>query len=285
MELALVAVLTIPSYFASAVGGSRKLATVFKMEEEDTETGRALSEAKGDIVLKDSSFSYGDHEALNDISVVIPYGKITAIIGPNGSGKSTLAKLIDRLYPANNGDILLGDENATDVSLKSWRQQFGIVSQSPSLFSGSIRDNICYGLEREVSQEELDRVVQLSGLEDIIAAHPEGLDYEIGLKGNRLSGGEQQRVAIARALLKNPQYLILDEATANLDVRTEAEVSDGLRELMKDRTVIIIAHDYQVVRDADQFIIMKEGTIETVGTLQEVSGNDYFRQFIKADIA
>ena len=270
LELTLVAIMTLPSYFAATVGGSKKLASLLTMPEEDVQAGKPLDEYEGDLVLSGVSFAYDEKPVLRDVSAAIPRGKVTAIVGANGSGKSTLIKLIDRLYPAEGGEIALGSEDASAVSLKSWRERFGVVAQSPALFAGTIRDNILYGCGRQVSAEELEKVVHLANLDDVIAAHPQGLDYEMGIQGTGLSGGEQQRVAIARALLKDPEFLILDEATANLDARTAAEVKAGLSALMAGRTVIEIAHDPAALGDADHVILLRHGALVDSGTPEEL---------------
>ena len=282
LELTLVAIMTLPSYFASTVGGSKKLVSIFAEQEEDVDSGEQTVEGDGELRLENLSFSYDDERTvLDQISAVIPQGKVTALVGPNGSGKSTLSMLIDRLYPAGSGDVYLGTTKAADISLKAWRAGFAVVSQSPSLFSGTLRDNICYGLNREVSEEELRRVVQLAGLDEVIKSHEGGLDYEIGLKGSGLSGGEQQRVAIARAMLKDADYLILDEATANLDRKTEEAVKKGLASLMQGRTVIEIAHSASAIRDADHVIVLDDGRIVAEGTPTELEkSNAFFHRLV-----
>lgn len=281
LELTLVGIMTLPSYFAATVGGSKKLASIFTAREEDTETGASLSGERADLRLDSVSFSYDERTVVDDVRVVIPQGKVTALVGPNGSGKSTLIKLIDRLYPAGNGDVLLGDEKAADVSLKSWRGQFAVVSQTPALFAGSLRSNICYGIARKVSEEELARVVRLANLEDVVASRAGGLDYTVGVKGIGLSGGEQQRVVIARALLKDANILILDEATANLDLKTEQEVKKGLNELMRGRTVIEIAHSASAIADADNVIVLDGGRIVAAGTPEALEQSSaFYRQLV-----
>ena len=280
LELAMVALLTLPNYFSAAGGGTKKLASIFRMKDEDVESGKVLDTA-GDIRMEGVSFGYGDKDVVKDVTVCIPNGKVTAVIGPNGSGKSTLMKLIDRLYVTEKGCIYLGNENASDISLKSWRNNFAVVSQNASLFSGTVRENILYGLDREVSEEELMNVIRAANLSDVIGSHPDGLNRDIGIKGDKLSGGEQQRVAIARALLKDPEILILDEATANLDQKTEEEVKKGLNVLMEGRTVIMVAHSYSAIRDADLIIVMKDGGIEAAGTKEQLAGtNDFFAQMV-----
>ncbi len=277
----MVGIMTLPSYFASAAGGSRKLKSIFAMKEEDTETG-AASVPTDDITLKDVTFGYQETTVIDHVSVVIPKGKVTAVIGPNGSGKSTLIKLIDRLYPAEGGDLRIGEADASDVSLKAWRSQFAVVSQNTAVFAGTIRSNICYGAAEPVSEEALRRAVRLANLEEVVASRQGGLDYEVGVKGAGLSGGEQQRVAIARALLKDPQVLILDEATANLDAKTEAEVKKGLNELMKGRTVIEIAHNYAAIRDADYVVVLDQGRLADSGSPGEMEERcAFYRQMTR----
>ena len=282
LELTLVAIMTLPSYFAATIGGSKKLVSIFREPEEDVESGEALASAEGDIRLENVSFAYTDRPVVQELSALIPQGKVTAIVGPNGSGKSTVSRLIDRIYPADSGDLFLGGVKAADVSLRSWRDAFAVVSQTPALFAGSLRDNITYGIGHEVSGEELERVVELANLKDVVASHEGGLDYKIGLKGTGLSGGEQQRVAIARALLKDPKILILDEATANLDAKTEEEVKKGLASLMAGRTVIEIAHKASALQDADQVIVLDEGRVTASGTIAEVEEKSaFFRQLMQ----
>ncbi len=280
MEVGITYLLSIPTIFAAALGGSKKLASLLQGKEEDTEAGKEMDKS-GDIVLSDASFSYGNDKTIDSLSVVIPANKVTAIVGYNGSGKSTLVKLIDRLYPLNEGELKLGEGNASDTSLRSWRNRFAIVSQNARLFSGSIRENICYGMN-EVKEEKLNAAVKAAGLEDLVME--KGLDYEVGVKGSRLSGGERQRVCIARALLKDPQYLILDEATANLDAKTETEVKAGLNQLMKGRTVLEIAHNYSALQDADYILVMNEGKLSDFGTKEEIEERDPFVEAMKRAI-
>lgn len=283
LELTLVAIMTLPSYFASTVGGSKKLAAILTMPEEDTQTGGDLPEQTGAVRLQGVTFAYEQSPVLSDVSAILPAGKVTAIVGTNGSGKSTLVKLIDRLYPLENGSLMLGETNAEEISLQAWRAGIGVVSQSPALFMGTIRDNIRYGTEREIADSEWDEIVAAANLGSVLAAHEGGLDYPVGINGTGLSGGEQQRVAIARAMLKNPAVLILDEATANLDAKTEAEVKKGLSALMKGRTVIEIAHSASAIRDADHVLVLDHGKLVAVGTPSELSQTDpFFQKLMRA---
>ncbi len=276
LELTLVAIMTLPSYFASTVGGSKKLAAILTMPEENVSIGGAMPEQTGDIRLEDAAFAYEEKSVIDGVSAVIPAGKVTAIIGANGSGKSTLVKLIDRLYPLGSGSLMIGEANAGDVSLQAWRERIGVVSQSPALFAGTIRDNIRYGTDHEITDAEWNAIVAASNLGSVLASHEGGLDYAVGIDGTGLSGGEQQRVAIARAMLRNPDILILDEATANLDPKTEAEVKEGLRNLMQNRTVVEIAHSASAIEDADSVIVLDKGRIAASGTPEELQKTSPF---------
>lgn len=278
LQLTLVAIMTLPSYFASAFGGSKELVSVFRRKEENIVSGAPLNEQSGDLRAQDVSFAYNEKSVVEHVNFEFPSGKVTAIIGNNGSGKSTLLKLASRLYPSSEGGFYLGEAKDKDISLQAWRDQFGIVAQNASLFSGSIRSNITYGLSKEPSEADLKRVVSLSCLDSVVASHEGGLDYEVGVKGSRLSGGEQERVAIARAMMKNPACLLLDEATANLDTKTESEIEKGLTNLMQGRTVIMVAHHYSLVKNADCVLVMDHGRVVDHGTPEELlKRNPYYQ--------
>ena len=228
------------------------------------------------------TFGYGDEKVVKNVSLIIPKGKVTAIIGPNGSGKTTVLRLLDRLYPDYEGNICIGDENSKNISLRKWRERFAVVSQNASLFEGTIRDNITYGLEN-VSEEEISSVVKLACLEDVIASHQGGLRFNVGVNGEKLSGGERQRVAIARAMIKNADYLVLDESTANLDPITEKKVRDSIETLKKGRTVIMVAHNYSAIANADKIIVLNDGVVEDEGTSDELLGTNSFFKLFKAE--
>ena len=281
LELTLVAIMTLPSYFASTVGGSKKLARILEMQEENVTEGGKMPESAGTIRIENASFAYEEAPVINGVSAVIPEGKVTAVVGANGSGKSTLIRLIDRLYPLGGGSILYGETDSTGVSLKEWRSKFGVVSQDPSLFAGTIRSNISYGTDREIKDDEWEAVIQAARLGSVLASHEGELDYVIGTGGTGLSGGEQQRVAIARAMLRDPRILILDEATASLDPETESEVKQGLTALMRGRTVIEIAHSASAARDADHVIVLDRGKVAASGTPSELlETSPFFRKLM-----
>ncbi|MBQ5986505.1 MAG: ABC transporter ATP-binding protein [Clostridia bacterium] len=274
-----IAFMGFPMYFSEGIGGTKKIVSVFRKEEENVEAGAEAGAAQGDIVLQNGAFAYTDHNAVQNLNVVIPAGQVTAIVGTNGSGKSTMIKLIDRLYPLNDGALSIGSDRAEDISLKSWRRRFAVVSQKTALFSGTLKENICYGIE-DASDEAVQNAVRVAGLSELVAE--KGLEYDVGVAGSKLSGGEAQRVSIARALVKNPDYLILDEATANLDTRTEAEVTSGIAALMQGRTTIVIAHDFATIEHADNVIVMRDGRIEDSGKRDEmIARNPYMKLMVE----
>lgn len=264
-EITMMAAMVLPSYFASTIGGSKKMVSIFTQPEENTAQGAELSSETGDLCTEGLNFSYDDRQILNDVNVTIPQGKVTALVGPNGSGKTTLVRVLQRLYPYESGNLSFNGENAENISLQSWRKMFAVVSQKPAMFSGSIRENICYGIEREVSEEELLNVVHLADLDKVVASYDDGLDHQVGSRGSNLSGGEQQRIAIARAMLKDAKILILDEATASLDTSTEGRVKDGLAALIEGRTVIEIAHRRSAALGADHVIALDDGRVVASG--------------------
>ncbi|SDA37324.1 ATP-binding cassette, subfamily B, AbcA/BmrA [Lachnospiraceae bacterium G11] len=271
-----------PTVFAATKGGSGKLISILREHEEILDDGRNEAGVQGDISLSNISFKYEDRKVLDGVSLRIPKGKVTTIVGPNGSGKSTVLKVIDRIYGDFDGNLLMGEENSRNVPLKEWRDKFGVVGQNASMFEGSIKDNILYGAT-ETGPEELNAVIKLVGLEGIIDKHGEGLDFNVGPNGEKLSGGEQQRIAIARAMLRNPEYLILDEATANLDTVTEKEIKNSIMALMKGRTSIVVTHSYEMAKESDNLIVMKDGRVEDQGEPGEVlMRNEFYRDFANA---
>lgn len=275
----------IPSIFATARGGSKKLVQILEEAEENVDQGGAAAPESGDLRLENVSFSYGEREVLHGISAVIPKGKITAVVGANGSGKTTLTRLIGRLYPGHQGAIYMGETEAESLSLRRWRDRFGLVSQNAVLFEGTLRDNICYGV-RDVREEQLQSVIRLACLEDVIASHEGGLQFNVGVNGEKLSGGERQRVTIARAMMKNPDYLILDEATANLDPMTEDKIRKAVAALTQGRTTVIVAHSFRAIQDADQVIVMNGGVLDDQGTVEELMArNAFFQAFAGASQA
>lgn len=252
--------------------------------EAESEDGRPVPQLCADIVFDKVSFGYfEDNDVLKDVSVTIPAGKVTAIVGGNGAGKSTMFKLITRLYEPKSGEIRFNGENAAEYELGSWRGRFAYVFQRDGLIGGTVRDNIIYGLEREVSEEEIIAAAKSANCYDFIMEKPAGFDEDVGLGGSNFSGGQGQCICIARAMLRNADILLLDEATSNLDVTSTALVSEAMDNLMKNRTTVMIAHSFAATKNADYVIVMREGTVEAAGTPDELEKtNEYYKLFSKS---
>lgn len=259
-------------------GSVRRLTELMAEEKEDgfvSSKGEELPYENGDIVFENVSFGYETDSSRNisaeksyilkNMSITIPGGKTTALIGPSGSGKTTIFQLLERLYQPDEGWIRVGNTRLSDISLDTWRKSVGYVSQNPFLFSGTIRENILYGIHRTVTEEAFCRAVEQAQVAEFLNQLPEGLETQIGEEGNKLSGGQRQRVAIARIMLQEPKLILLDEATSSLDIQSEMMVERALRCLKQGRTTVVIAHKMTAVKGADQIIVLKEGRVDTVG--------------------
>ena len=262
-----------------ANGRLDKVAELLETPDEKQE-GIEFDVADADLVAENVSFSYSDAPTLNGVNFRIPKGQITAIVGPNGAGKSTLFKLLERMYDPDSGMLRFGEEDIKKYDLSSWRGSFAIVSQDKPLLSGTVRENILYGVRRKVEEDELIRVAKLANIYDFVMATPGGFDAPVGMGGSNFSGGQRQCIAIARAMMRNPDYLLLDEATSNLDAKSEKMVSQALTNLMKGRTTVMIAHNYSATRDATHIVVMKDGKVEAEGSPEEMlASNEYYRGF------
>jgi ATP-binding cassette subfamily B protein len=244
---------------------------IVKQDEEDLDEGITLSAERpaGKIEFKNVVFEYeSGKNALDHVSFECQPGQSVALLGLTGSGKTTLVNLLPRFYDATSGTILLDDHDITTISRRYLRQNIGIVEQEPFLFSMTIRDNITYGITREISEEEIYEAARAAAVHDVIMSFPKGYDTLVGERGVTLSGGQKQRVAIARTLLKNPSILILDDSTASVDLDTEAIIREALQNLMENRTTFIIAHRIQSIMNADIILIMEDGKVLHQGTHQ-----------------
>lgn len=253
-----------------ANGALARVIKVLRLPDERGAGGRTMDVPDQDIVMEEVGFSYGDKPVLKSVSCTIPKKKVTALIGPNGSGKSTLFRLIDRLAEPGEGRICFGERPAADYDLFEWRRAFCLVAQESPLMEGTIRENICYGCERAVSREELEKVAKQAHVYDFVSRLPDGFETKVALGGSNFSGGQRQCIAIARAIMNNPDYLLLDEATSNLDARSERSVVEALNELMKGRTTVIIAHSLASIRNADHVIVLHDGKAESTGSPEQI---------------
>ncbi len=222
------------------------------------------------IEYRNVHFSYLPNKpVLTDVSLKIPVGKMVAFVGNSGGGKTTFVNLLPRFYDVTKGDILIDGISLRDYDLNSLRDQIAVVFQDNFLFSGTIRDNILLGLT-DYTEEQLHNAVKSACLEEFISALPKGLDTDIGERGSLLSGGQKQRIAIARAFMKNAPIVILDEATSALDNKSEAIVQQAIDNLMKNRTVLVIAHRLSTVQNADMIVVINEGKIVEKGSHDEL---------------
>ena len=227
---------------------------------------------RGDIQFENVSFVYsdGEHQVLKNVSFHVKPGQAVALLGSTGSGKTSLVNLLPRFHEYTGGRILLDGVDIKNYSRSTLRQQIGIVEQEPFLFSRSIRENITYGVGRQVPQEEVERAAKAAAVHDVIVGFPDGYNTIVGEKGVTLSGGQKQRVTIARTLLKNPRILILDDSTSSVDLETEAEIREALNGLMTDRTTFIIAHRIQSVMIADLILVLDKGEVIQMGTHEDL---------------
>ena len=236
------------------------------------------------LYLKNIAFQYSRNAplVLKNISLVIPKGKVTAIVGDSGCGKSTLLKLLVRLYSPSYGEICMGDMNVNNINLRSWRAKCGCVMQEGKLFNDTIQNNIVLN-DENIDYEELKKAVEVANISREIEAMPQGYQTMIGEMGRGLSGGQRQRILIARALYKNPDFLFLDEATNALDSINEQKIVKALNNVFKNRTVVVIAHRLSTIKMADQIIVMKDGMImETGNHFQLMENKQYYYTLIQS---
>ncbi len=262
----------------SAQGASRRMAEIMVEPSEDMGGSKTVSDQAHTLAFENVTFRYDTNTVLKNVSFTLPAGKTTALVGPSGAGKSTILGLLERFYEPESGRVTLDGTDAREFSKTSWRQAMGYVPQSSPVFSGSIRYNMTYGLEKSFSDQELARAAKDANIYDFIQSLPDGFDSDVGEAGCKLSGGQRQRVAIARALLKDPKILLLDEATSNLDPEARAEVEKAMERLKAGRTTVVIAHEIRSVENADQIVVLSSGSVNGVGSDSQLSrSNELYR--------
>ncbi len=255
--------------------GMAALDKIFELLDEepdlaDKPDAAVLPRIRGEIEFDDVTFAYsGDNPALCGVDLHIPPGQTVALVGATGAGKSTLAKLVARFYDPDHGRVLIDGHDLRDVTEHSLRSQLGIVPQEGFLFSGTIRDNIAFG-RPDASDTEVREAAAAVGAHEFIERLPDGYDTEVGERGGQLSAGQRQLVAFARAAAADPRILILDEATSNVDVRTESQIERGLRRLLAGRTALVIAHRLSTIRGAGRIVVLDRSRIVEQGTHEEL---------------
>lgn len=251
-------------------GFKRFIEIMNEQEEVEKEDAKELVVKKGNIIFENVSFSY-DHskEVLHNVSLNINEGCKLALVGPSGGGKTTICHLIPNFYKLTDGNIYIDDQNIKDVTLESLRKNIGIVQQDVFLFNGTMKENILYG-RLDATDEEIIDAAKKANIHDYIMSLPEKYETQIGERGVRLSGGQKQRLSIARVFLKNPAILILDEATSALDNTTEILIQNALDELCKGRTTLVVAHRLSTIKNADEIIVIANGTIKEQGSHEKL---------------
>jgi subfamily B ATP-binding cassette protein MsbA len=261
--------------FNSVIMSLMAIERIFELMEDiptikNSENAAVLDKNVSSIEYQNVSFGYSKNRfSLKNINIKIDAGETVALVGNSGGGKSTFASLLPRFYDVSSGKIIINGKDIRDIDLYSLREHIAVVFQDNFLFSGTIRENITLGKEN-VSQEDIDLAVKSACLEEFVAELKDGLDSQIGERGVLISGGQKQRIAIARAFLKNAPIVILDEATSALDNKSEAVVQRAIDNLMKNRTVIVIAHRLSTVRNADKIVVINYGQIAEIGTHDEL---------------
>ena len=268
----LKALTNVTSQFQRGMAASQTLFALVDLEPEKNEGKFTVERANGDVAVKEVSFTYEGAEkpALENVSFDIPKGKTVALVGRSGSGKSTIANLFNRFYDVSGGSITLDGHDIRDYELKNLREQFALVSQNVHLFNDTIANNIAYATEDQYTREDIERAAKLAHVTEFVSKMEDGLDTMIGENGASLSGGQRQRVAIARALLRDAPVLVLDEATSALDTESERAIQSALDELQKDKTVLVIAHRLSTIENADEILVVDEGSIVERGNHAEL---------------
>jgi len=242
-----------------------------KLEQNPDATDLVVED--GEVVYDDVTFGYDDETIVRDIDFEVAGGETLALVGPTGAGKSTVLKLLLRMYDVDDGEIRIDDQDVSDVTLRSLRRAIGYVGQSSYLFYGTVRENITYGTF-DATDEEVREAARAAEAHEFIENLPDGYDTMVGERGVKLSGGQRQRVTIARAVLKDPDILILDEATSDVDTETEMLIQRSLDSLTEDRTTFAIAHRLSTIKDADTILVLESGEVVERGTHEELLENE-----------
>ena len=264
-------------------GGCEKISEINAMAEENLE-GNVQVRGQHDIVFDHVSFGYTeDRLVLKDASFTIPKGKVTAIVGENGSGKSTVTRLLERFDSPVSGEIRIGGSSLAEIDCAKWREGLGYVFQGNQMLQGTVRENLTYGIEGECTEEELINAVKDAQAYEFIMEKEEQFDTPLRVFDSEFSGGQLQRLAIARVFMKDPDYLIMDEATSGVDSIKEKLIIESVKERMRGKTVVLISHNMDIVKEADHIVVINGGAVEAEGSVDEMTDqSSTFRAFLNA---
>ena len=259
------------SQIQKALGSTERIQEILRIEPEKNFGQQTCDLTNKTLTAQNLNFSYVKNEpVLQSISFVSRPNSVIAFAGPSGGGKSTIFSLLERFYQPDSGKITIGEQDIQDIDLANWRCQIGYVSQNSAIFSGTIRENLVYGLTKKMTDEDLWHGLSLAYADQFVREFPDQMETEIGERGIKLSGGQKQRLAIARAFLRDPKILMLDEATASLDSESEGKVQQALDKLMVNRTTLVIAHRLATIVNADQIYFIEHGKVTGHGTHHEL---------------
>lgn len=272
-----------------AKGATERIIDILKLPLEEGQEGLVMDITNEPIQVSNLTFAYNDEEpVLQDVSFEALPGEMIAFAGPSGGGKTTIFGLLERFYEPTSGEIRVGNTLINELSMTSWRDQIGYVSQESAMMAGTIRANLCYGLKdaESITYDQLWKVTKMAYADEFIQAFTDGLETEVGERGVKLSGGQRQRIAIARAFLRNPKILMMDEATASLDSQSEGIVQQALTRLMEGRTTFVIAHRLSTIVNADKIVFIEQGQVTGIGTHNElIESHSLYREFAEQQLA
>ncbi|WP_313468057.1 ABC transporter ATP-binding protein, partial [Carnobacterium sp.] len=282
-------VTTFATFFSQvqkAMGATERIDGIFQTPMEKIHEGTVHDVEGQTLIAENITFGYEeDRPVLKEISFRADPNTVIAFAGPSGGGKSTIFSILERFHKQTSGKISIDETDLETIKIADWRRQIGYVSQDSAVFAGSIRDNLVYGLDKELTEDDLWKGLELAYADHFVRDFPEGLDTEIGERGVKLSGGQKQRIAIARAFLRDPKILMLDEATASLDSQSEEKVQRALDQLMTGRTTLVIAHRLSTIVGADQIYFIENGQVTGQGTHQELLENHgLYREYVQEQV-
>lgn len=254
-----------------ALTGARRLATVEEQKnEDDVPNGKQIHGLKNGVKLEDVHFGYDKNkEILHGVNISVDKGQSVALVGPTGSGKTTIMNLLNRFYDVNSGKVTFDGTDVRDIQLKSLRDNVGIVLQDSVLFSGTIADNICYG-KPDASMDEVISAAKQANIHDFIESLPDGYNTEVNDSSSVFSTGQKQLVSIARTILTDPDFLILDEATSNVDTVTEEKIQKAMDAVIAGRTSFVIAHRLKTILNSNKIVVLKDGNVIEEGSHEQL---------------